>query len=408
MNILLATSAATHTGGGIASYNQELLGLFCKENTIFLLTDANEHDVEGYEKTVSNYGKRLNSYSHACYILERIKDWHIDIVINSNSAIIAVLAPFINVSIITISHFVNGRLALNAGYNAKYLNSIISLSYYGKEYLEKTYNIKEKNKVRVIYNFVSDKKMPAPVSKLSNNPLIIVYPGGTSLQKSADIVMRTLYRLLHTDLNFKFIWLGGTMLTSANLSPHKYLNQFFNKDERLIITGKVSREEAVNYIESANIFLLPSKGEGCPMTLLEAMRAGCIPVVSDAHHGSREILEKGLFGKIAKQGDSKELYRIIEDIIKNHNNYICDYHSTYLYSRNVLSQEQWKLKMINTIKDAINRKRVHITLTERRLRKSLWHYSFLQLKFRCRTVLESLLARLYYEYMFYFVKNSKA
>lgn len=404
MNVLLATSSAVPSGGGVASYNEELLHLFGQSHNIYLLTAADERAADGYVEVISTFGQNWKTIEYAQKVIQKLKEWRIDIVLNSDSQLLAVLAPFIDVPIVTVSHFVNGKCALNAGYNPKYLSQIISLSNFGKSFLEKEFNITDSNKVNVIYNFVANKDLPRPENKIDNTPLTIVYPGGTSIKKSVDVVMRTLYRLLNSDLDFRFVWLGQIVLPLANLTSHKTTTQFFEKDERLIITDKVSREEAIRYMEDANIFLLPSRGEGCPMTLLEAMRAGCIPVVSDAHHGSREILEQGGFGKIVKQDSSEDLFVAIKDIIENHSKYQNDYEETYNYSKTSLSQSIWEQKMINVIDNAIKEKKEYIKLDVLSFNRSLNGFEKKYKRIRREEQLESIKCRLYLEYLYYFVR----
>lgn len=404
MNILLATSSAVPSGGGVASYNEELVHLFGQSHNIYLLTAADEGAANGYVEVMSTFGQNWKTFEYAQKVIQKLKEWRIDIVINSDSQLMAILAPFVDSPIVTVSHFVNGKCALNAGYNSKYISQIVSLSNYGKMYLEKEFCIKDRNKVNVIYNFVANKDMPSAENKISKIPLTIVYPGGTSIKKSVDIVMRTLYRLLKSRLDFRFIWLGQTVLPLAKLSTHKTTTQFFQKDERLIITDKVSREDAIRYMEEANIFLLPSRGEGCPMTLLEAMRAGCIPVVSDAQHGSREILEQGGFGKIVKQDSSEDLFVAIKDIIENHDKYQNDYEETYNYSKTSLSQSIWEQKMIYVIDNAIKEKKEYIKLDALTYNKSLNGFEKKYKRIRREEHFESIKCRLYLEYLYYFVR----
>ena len=329
MKLLLATSAAVPAGGGIASYNQELIKIYKDNNEFHLLTSANERDVEGFVSTESVFGKNIYDYGFASELIRRINFLKYDLIINSNSSFITIAAPFVNAPIISVAHFVNGILADKAGYNGQYNNAIIVQSNYCKAYLERKFSISDSAKIKVVYNFVQRKKSDS--NKIENNTIRIVYPGGTSVKKSSDVVMDVAYRLKRTNLNFSFYWLGRTLMPSASFSVFgvRDIKQMINGDPRFIITGLVPRNEAENFIASANVFLLPSRGEGCPMTLLEAMRVGCIPVVSDAHHGSLELIDSSKAGIVVKQGDSKATFNILVDIIQNHEKYksyykLCD------------------------------------------------------------------------------------
>lgn len=372
MKILLATSKAIPGGGGIASYNQELVRLLGNNNEIALLTDSDEHDVKGYVDTCSTFGYSNNNVEYVKVLIENINKAGYDCIINSNSSFLPVMAPFLSVPIVTVSHFVNGRHAINAGYNADYLNAIIALSHYGKQYIERKFDIRDKDKVKVVYNFVAATD-EVDVEKSSRRPIRIVYPGGTSIEKSVDVIQQLVYRLLASNLDFEFYWLGGTKLPSAKmtlLGLHKS-EDLFKKDSRIHITGIIPRQEAEKILMSSNIFLLPSRGEGCPMTLLEAMRGGCIPIVSDAHHGSREIIEHSAAGIIVHQNSSKELFDVVCNIIEHHKNYEDYYVKSREYLRKFLSQDVWAKDMLSIINNAIRTKKNTIPFTPEEYKKSI-------------------------------------
>lgn len=400
MKILLATSAAVPVGGGIASYNQELVKAFTDDNEIHLLTASNETNVSGYTKCTTLFEKAITSYSYCRELVSQINNEHFDLIINSNSTAIAYLAPFVNAPIITVSHFVNGICADCAGYNTDFVNSIIALSNYGKQYLEDKFQITDKSKVHVIYNFVHPKDIV--IEKKRTQPLIIVYPGGTSIKKSADVVMETAYRLKKSDLKFKFIWLGGTRLPSDKMSLFgiSETTQMLHGDDRFELVGRVSREMAEEYMSKANIFLLPSRGEGCPMTLLEAMRVGCIPVVSDAHHGSREILEMCSCGKIVRQDDSKALFDALEDIILHHDAYSDCYDKTKEFSKESLSPYVWKEQMDAIIRFAVNKNKKTMEMSESSFNASLNGYRKLQKNDRLQMQIASALNRIKMDWLY--------
>ena len=60
--------------------------------------------------------------------------------------------------------------------------------------------------------------------------------------------------------------------------------------DRVVITGKVSRAEALAYLPHIDIFAIPSIHDGCPNTLLEAMLAAR-PIVGTSVDAIGEILE---------------------------------------------------------------------------------------------------------------------
>lgn len=400
MKILLATSMAIPSGGGIASYNQELVKSLKDGNDLYLLTAADEHNVDGYIRTDSIYGYNIYDYKFAKRLIDKINGDGYELIINSNSYFIAIAAPFLKAPIVSVAHFVNGIAADCAGYNSAYNSAIIALSYYCKTYLEKKFNIGDVDKVKVIYNFVPSSNNN--FEKTKTERLKIVYPGGTSIKKSVDVVMDVVYRLKRTSLDFSFYWLGGSLLPSANFSVLriKDIKQMIHNDPRFIITGIVPRNDAERIISSANVFLLPSRGEGCPMTLLEAMRDGCIPIVSDARHGSRELIELSKAGFVLKQGDSKSIVKLISDIINHHENFFEYYIKTKSFSEETLSLKEWVAAMNNTIFEAIKRPKNMIYLDEACYKQSAKEFKRLLKQDRRKSILYSAINRIKMDWLY--------
>lgn len=369
MKILLATSLATPRAGGVASYNQELVRALCDNNVFYLLTDSDECNVKGFFETKSTFKKSAESFDDCREIVDWINSGQFDLVIDSFSSFIPYVCPFLNAPIVSISHFVNGQIAHKAGYNSLYKSSIIALSNYSKTFIEESFRINNKDKVKVVYNFVAPASKK--IDKVNDDVMTFVYPGGSDVHKSFDVVLDAIYRLVRTDLNFRFIWLGGNTLPSANRSLLKKskLTQLLPKDERVVYKGHIPREDAEEIIGSANVFVLPSRGEGCPMTLLEAMRIGCIPIVSDARHGSREIVEK-CGGYIVKQGSGKELFNTIKAIIHNPAANVGYYAQTRAYSEIELGREKWVSSMIQIFNEAISSEKITIQLNQENFIKS--------------------------------------
>ncbi len=62
---------------------------------------------------------------------------------------------------------------------------------------------------------------------------------------------------------------------------------------------------------SSKIFILPSRREGFPNALLEALSMGCICIASDCARGNVEILENGKLGLLFKSNSTKDLTKAI-------------------------------------------------------------------------------------------------
>ncbi|MGB5897642.1 MAG: glycosyltransferase [Geitlerinemataceae cyanobacterium] len=87
-----------------------------------------------------------------------------------------------------------------------------------------------------------------------------------------------------------------------------------NLTDRVVITGKISREEALAYLPYMDIFAIPSLHDGCPNALLEAMMAQRA-IVGTNVDAIGEILEDGINGLLVNPRSSEELERALQQLI---------------------------------------------------------------------------------------------
>lgn len=350
--LLFCTQSYITGKGGVASYAHDFVEAFADQYDISVVTSDKYERTEGEMTDIYHIHGEDFSENNARKFLALIDDMKPDVIVNSAYPLVAMLSPYLDngIKIVSISHFVDGMLSWFAGFNANYTDCVISLSTYGKIYLEHKFHIKDKDKTKVVFNFMPE-IAPRYGQKQGRKVLIIVYPGGCSYAKSAEVVCLALKRLLKTELNFEFYWLGGTKIAGGDSGHFKtnHVEDCLPKDSRIKQIGPVPREQSKEILANANVFLLPSRGEGFPITLIEAMRSGCIAIVSDAKHGSLDAITDGKNGLIVKQGSANAIVNALTDIIQYPDKYKHLYKASYDYYKANLTQDVWKQNMVSAL-----------------------------------------------------------
>jgi len=144
------------------------------------------------------------------------------------------------------------------------------------------------------------------------NPVKLLFMGRIVKRKGIDSIIQALTILKKREIDFKFILAGAGPDQSA----------FVNKCSAIFgsefeFKGVVSGLEKTELLKKCDIFLLPSLyGEGLPISLLECMSFGLVPLVTD--DGSMKyIIKTGENGIIIEKGSSTSLAEAIENLIVN-------------------------------------------------------------------------------------------
>lgn len=160
--------------------------------------------------------------------------------------------------------------------------------------------------------------MPVERLKLVHNPIPVAnYSNGSCESRISDRTILAVCRLHHQKA--LDVLLDAFALLQQDLPEWKLmiagtgpLEQTLRQQARQLgIAEKVTWPGFVSdpskLYSKASIFALPSRHEGMPNALLEAMAAGCACVVSDASSGPLELITDGKSGLVCATDDSRSL-----------------------------------------------------------------------------------------------------
>lgn len=118
-----------------------------------------------------------------------------------------------------------------------------------------------------------------------------------------------IHRRGHRELQWLILGVGARMETLRHEIAAKQLC------DHVELAGTVANP--FPYYAAADLFILPSRSEGLPNVLLEALACG-LPVIStDCPSGPREILEDGRYGRLVPVRDPMAIANAIEDFLKH-------------------------------------------------------------------------------------------
>jgi glycosyltransferase involved in cell wall biosynthesis len=83
---------------------------------------------------------------------------------------------------------------------------------------------------------------------------------------------------------------------------------------RMRLLGRLTRTAVLEELRAADLFVLLSDFEGLPLSLVEAMASGCVPVVAEMESGISELLVSGENGLVVQGRDYREWARTIRDL----------------------------------------------------------------------------------------------
>ena len=164
----------------------------------------------------------------------------------------------------------------------------LGVSYVTEHYLQKRYPA-GKDTHQSFYSSImlNDTQIAKQARIYSNSARKLLFVGSLNqLYKAPDILLLAFAKLVTVDKSFQLTLLG----TGKYLSVLKQQARSLYIDQNVHFIGEVNSNEVVSYLQDADLFVLPSRTEGLPRAMIEAM-AQALPCIGSSVGGIPELLD---------------------------------------------------------------------------------------------------------------------
>lgn len=199
---------------------------------------------------------------------------------------------------------------------APHVNRIYAVSDRIRDDLSHRYHIPT-DRIEVIYHGV-DPSLFNGMSRAPNRdgPLRVLFVGRLwDIDKGVFLLPPMMQRLKADKIDVHLMVVGE----GADGEELRRRFQSAGVIDRVTMTGALPLEKTISCYREADVFVFPSRFEGCGFAVLEAMAAGCAPVVSDIRGSLRVIVDEGRCGLTARPGDPNDFARAIRVLALDRN-----------------------------------------------------------------------------------------
>ena len=163
--------------------------------------------------------------------------------------------------------------------------------------------------VIVLYNSIPEASIRPVEAPRNEPPLILFFAGSESVRKGAQVVIEALRRDMLADVPARFRFL-------AVIEPLTSQIEGAGLPQPVELEGFLEHAAFIEELRRADIFLMPSFGEGFPNSLLEAMAAG-LACVATPVGAVPEIVDDGSEALVIEPGDADGLARAIDCLARD-------------------------------------------------------------------------------------------
>lgn len=243
---------------------------------------------------------------------------------NHNIKCLISFTTFVNIVSVIIGKFLKIPVLISERYEPLYynpgrLNSFLRKKTYkyASEIILQTAQV-EKSFIKLGVKLPKNKNIifnPIDQSFIRNNEIqkekIILSIGRLSDEKGHHLLLKSFANLNLKDWKLQIIGDGVNKEQLITLATNLGISN------SVMFLGK--KKDVINYLNRCSIFVLPSKTEGFPNVLCEAMATGCAVVSFDCPNGPSELIQNNFNGLLVENRNIEELSKAMLSLVNDDN-----------------------------------------------------------------------------------------
>lgn len=289
--ILVSCSAPPDKGSGILAYAKEL--------SLALL--ARGHEVHFMSPTPGDHGwlaqhgiahlptdKLTDQVQSAGRALSYIRQNRIDLAINNDNPVLQSLAPALPCPLIVVGHLNATAIAALACHQPQWTDHIVAISNDMLACFLARTGVSPR-RCALVLNGIAAEAPPGddPPPSVAGS-LRALFLGGWDRRKGSDLLLDA--------LGHREAWRGISLDWYGDL-PADRAGQIA-RNGQVRIMGRAPHAELLRRLPGYDVLLFPSRAEGCPMAMLEAMRAGVVSITTDGTGAMKDMIDHGREGYV--------------------------------------------------------------------------------------------------------------
>lgn len=176
------------------------------------------------------------------------------------------------------------------------------------------YNLALNNKIisaenmRVIHNGIPDDERCSLTKPYDSVTVKLLMIARFAEPKDQKLLLKALSQVSLKNWHLTFVGDGPL------LEENKLFSEELGIRNKVVFAGQ--QKNVIDWLASANIFLLISKSEGLPISIIEAMREG-LPIIASKVGGNEELIKHKQQGYLVQSESEKELISALERMISD-------------------------------------------------------------------------------------------